>query len=68
MIFQRDIVRHGVGQQPLQFGVLVFQCPQALGRRDIHPAERGLPLVDARVTETELAAQVGNRNARLMLL
>src|SRR5690606_23864998 len=67
-ILQRRIVEHGVGQQTLQPRVLVLQRLQPARLRDIHPAEAGLPVVDRGVADPVLAAQVGDRNSRLMLL
>src|SRR5437764_1501771 len=67
-VLQRRIVQHGIGQQPLQSRVLVLQRPQPLGLGDVHPAESGLPFVDAGVADAVLAAQIGDRNAGLVLL
>src|ERR1700716_4479674 len=67
-VLQRRIVQHGVGQQPLQPGVLVLQRLQPLGLRDIHPAELRFPFVDTGVADAMLAAQIGDRNAGLVLL
>src|ERR1700716_3578979 len=67
-VLQRRIVQHGVGQQPLQPRVLVLQRLQPLGLRDVHPAEPRCPFVNAGVADAMLAAQIGDRNAGLMLL
>src|SRR6266513_1532995 len=67
-VLQRRIVQHGVGQQPFQTRILVLQRLQPLGLRDLQPAELGFPLVDAGVADTVLAAEIGDRNAGLMLL
>jgi len=42
-VLQGDVVEHGIGQHRLQFGVLVFQRPQARGlvRRAIDPLADG---------------------------
>src|SRR5665213_518603 len=66
-IFQRRVVEHGIGQQPLQLGVLVLERPQLPGLADVHTAILGLPLVDARIAHAMLAAQIGDRDARLVL-
>src|SRR5690606_6959001 len=66
-ILQRDVVQHRVRQQPLQPRILVLQSPQPLGLRQLHPAELGLPFVNAGVADTVLAAQIGDRNAGLVL-
>lgn len=48
---------------------VVFECSElADGLRHLHPAEMGLPLVDARVTDPVLAAQVEDRHPGLVLL
>src|SRR5947199_6108449 len=67
-ILQRRVVQHGIGQQSLQSRVLVFQRPQPFSLGDVHAAESGLPFVDARVADAVLAAQIGDRNAGLVLL
>lgn len=41
----------------------VLQRLQPLGFRDVHPAELGLPFVDAGVADALLAAQIGDRYA-----
>ena len=48
--------------------VLVLQRLQQLGLQDIHPAELRFPFVDTGVADAMLAAQIGDRNADLMLL
>jgi hypothetical protein len=55
-------------KQPLQPCVLVLQRLQPLGLRDFQPAEPSFPFVDAGVADAMLAAQIGDRNAGLMLL
>lgn len=67
-ILQGDIVEHGVGQHPLQLGVLLLKRLQPLGLADVHAAVLGFPFVDAGVTDPVLAAQFGNRDAALVLL
>ncbi len=46
---------------------LVLQRLQPLGLRDLHPAELRFPFVDAGVADAVLAAQIGDRNAGLVL-
>lgn len=46
-------------------GALVLERPQPPGLGDIHAAETGLPLVDAGIADTVLAAQLRDRNAGL---
>lgn len=41
---ERVHVQVGLGQQPLELGVLGFEFTQALGLRDLHAAELGAPL------------------------
>src|SRR3954447_12797792 len=67
-VLQRRVVEHGIGQQPLQSRVLVFQRPQPLSLGDVQAAESGLPFVDARVAHAVLAAQISNCDAGLVLL
>src|SRR3954471_2330339 len=67
-ILQRRVVQHGIRQQPLQLRVLVLQCPQPPGLRDIHPTEFGFPFVDAGVADAVLAAEIGDRHPGLVLL
>src|SRR4029077_11999699 len=67
-VLQGRIVQHRVSQQPLQPRVLVLQRLQPLGLRDLQAAKLGLPFVDASITDAMLAAQIGDRNAGLMLL
>src|SRR3954454_3826303 len=67
-VVQRRVVEHGIGQQPLQSRVLVFQRPQPFSLGDIQAAESGLPFVDARVAHAVLAAQIGDCDAGLVLL
>jgi hypothetical protein len=62
------VVKYGVARKPLQSHVLILQRPQPLGLRDLQPAELGFPFVDAGVVNAMLAAQVGDRNAGLVLL
>src|SRR3954451_16199183 len=57
-----------IGQQPLQSRVLVFQRPQPFSLGDVQATESGLPFVDVRVAHAVLAAQIGDRNAGLVLL
>src|ERR1700682_1953998 len=45
-----------------------LQRLQPPGLRDLHPAELRLPFVDAGVADAMLAAQIGDRNAGLVLL
>lgn len=58
----------GLGQQPLELGVLGFELAQALGFRDLHAAEPGAPLVESGVAETAVAAQLLDRHAGFGLL
>jgi hypothetical protein len=51
-----------------QLRVLVFQRPQPLGLRDVHPSEFSLPFVDAGVADTMLAAEIDDRDPGLVLL
>lgn len=67
-ILQGRIVEHRIRQQPLQPGVLVLKALQPLGLADIHPAILGLPLVDGRIADAVLAAQIGHGNPSLVLL
>jgi hypothetical protein len=67
MILRRDIVEHGVGQKPLQLGVLVLECLQTLGFRNVHPAELRLPGVELGAADPVLTADIGGRNTRLLL-
>jgi hypothetical protein len=64
-VLQRRIVEHGVRQELLQPGVLVLQPPQALGLRDLKPTVLGLPVVEARLADPVLAAQIGRLNPGL---
>ncbi len=57
-----------VRQQLLQPGVLAFQPLQALGLGDLKPAVLGLPVVEARLTDPVLAAQLGRLHPGLALL
>ena len=65
--FSAGIVEHGVGEQPLQLGVLVFQSLQPLRLRYVQAAEFGLPLVEGRAAHPMLPAQLGGRHARFLL-
>ena len=47
-ILQRDVVQHDIGQQALEFSVLVFERLQSGGLRHFHPAILGLQLVERR--------------------
>lgn len=67
-VFQRRVVQHRIGQKLLQSGVLVLECLQPLRLADVHAAILGLPLVDAGVAHTMLAAQIGDRNPGLLFL
>jgi hypothetical protein len=67
-VLQGRVVQHGISQQPFQPRVLILERLQPLGLRDFRPTELGLPFVDARVADATLAAQIGDRNAGLMLL
>src|SRR3954470_20754944 len=67
-VLQRRVVQHGIGQQPLQSRVLVFQRPHPLSLGDVQAAESGLPFVDARVAHAVLAAEIGDRHPGLVLL
>jgi len=67
-ILQSNIVEHGISKEPLQLGVLVFQALQALRLRNIHAPELRLPGIERRRADPVLAAQIGYRNTRLLLL
>src|SRR3984893_14946293 len=54
-------------QHILQLAVLVFECPQPFGIRDIHPAELGLPVVQRRFRHPVLPAEFPSLRASLML-
>ena len=60
-------VEHRLRQQLLQLAVLVFECPQPFGIRDIHPAELGLPVVQRRFRHPVLPAEFPSLRASLML-
>ncbi len=66
-ILQRDIVEHGVGEQALQLGVLILERLQTLGFRHFHAAELRLPGVERGAADPVLAADIGSRDARLLL-
>jgi hypothetical protein len=80
-VLQRDIIKHGIGQQPLRLGVLVLERLQTLRlvrlandsqdhlptRLTIHPAKLRLPSVESRPADHVLATDLGGRNPRLLL-
>jgi hypothetical protein len=80
-VLQRDIIKHGIGRQPLQQGVFILQRLQPLGlvrrandsqdhlpnRLTIHPAELSLPRIKRCPADPMLAADLGGRNPRVLL-
>ena len=58
-------VQVGLGQQPLELGVLGFEL--ALGFRHLHAAELGAPLVESGIAEAAVAAQLLDRHTRFGL-
>jgi hypothetical protein len=57
-----------VGNQPLQLAVLLFQLPQAPQFRWAQPTILLLPIVERRIADTQLPADLFNRRAKLSLL
>lgn len=60
-------IEHRIRQQPFQTSVFVLETLQPLGLADIHAAILGFPLVDGRIADAVLAAQIGDRNPGLVL-
>lgn len=48
-------VQVGLGQQPLELGILRFELAQVLSSRDLHAAELGVPLVKRGMAEAAIA-------------
>ena len=63
---QRRHIQHRFRQQLLQLAVLLFQSLQSLGVRDLHPAVARSPIVERRVADPVLAAQLRYRQSCLM--
>lgn len=63
---QHGVVEHGFGQQLLQLGVLVHQCPQPLGLGHLQAAVRRLSLVEGGLRDT-MAADLGGLLPRFLL-
>jgi len=57
-LLQRRHIHHLLGQQLLELGVLSLQRPQLLGIRHFHAAELGPALIESRIADTVLAAQI----------
>jgi hypothetical protein len=67
-IFQRRIIQHGVGLKSLQSHVLVFQHLRILCLRHVHAAALRFSFVNAGVTDTVFAAQIGDSDPGFVLL
>jgi hypothetical protein len=65
---ERVHIQVGLGQQPLELGVLGFELARALGFSDLHAAELGAPLVKRRIAEATVAAQLLDWHTGLDLL
>src|SRR5208283_697910 len=67
-VLQRCIVEHGVRKELLQPGVLALKSLQPLGLGHLKPAVLGFPVVEARLANPVLAAQLGRLYPGLVLL
>jgi hypothetical protein len=67
-ILQRSVVKHRIGDQPLQAGVFVFQQLQPLGLRNVHADVFGFPLGNVGVAHAVFAEQLGDGNPGLLFL
>src|SRR5690606_38840281 len=66
-ILECGVVEHGIGQELFELGVLVLERFKSLDLAHIHAAIFGFPFVDAGVAHAVFPAQVGDRNASLVL-
>jgi hypothetical protein len=62
------MVEHGIGKKPFQTRFLALKALQPLGVTDIHAAILGFPLVNGRIADPVLTAQISDGNAGLVLL
>src|SRR5262249_37590368 len=67
-ILQRSVIKHRVGQELLQLGVLALQPPQALRLGDLQPTVLGLPVVERLLAQPMLAVQIGRLPGGPLLL
>ena len=65
--FSQEMLQHRICQQPLQPGVLILEPLLALRLADIHADILGHLLVDGRIADAMLTAQIGDGNPGLML-
>ena len=66
-ILQHGIVQHRLGQKPFQPTVLVPQRLQPLGLRHVEAAVLGLPVVERRIADAVLTANIHRLGTRLLL-
>ncbi|MDA8521538.1 hypothetical protein [Acidovorax sp. NCPPB 4044] len=68
MLYTEDVlecvdVKHGLGQQLSELGVLAFEFAQARSLNDLQAAVLGASLVEGRLAEAFIAVQLGHRLA-----
>ena len=56
-----------LGQQLLQFAVLIFECPQSFGLVDFETAVFAFPHIESALADAVFAAQLGDWRTRLIL-
>ena len=54
------VLVHRIGEEPFQAGILVLKALQPLRLADVHATIFGFPLVNGRITDAMLAAQIGD--------
>src|SRR5581483_5284222 len=67
-LLERRRIEHRLRQKLLQLAVLVLKCLELAGIGDLHPAIAGSPLVEGRIADAVLAAQLACRQSGCVLL
>src|SRR5205085_3966262 len=62
-LLERRCIKHRLRQQLLQPAVLILKCLQFAGVRDLHPAISRSPLLERRIADPVLPAQLPGRHA-----
>lgn len=67
-VFQNHVVKHGIGQQAFELGILIRQRLQLRSVGHFHAAIPGLQPVERRRAESMVAKDFGSRHPGFLLL
>ena len=67
-VFQDNVIQHGVSQQPLELGILIFQSFQPRGLGNLHAAILGLQFVERRRAQAVPTTHLHCRHPRFLFL